>query len=224
MGFFRPFRRTSQVRLCSDTYSLTSTGKIDGIVDAVRKREGKDRLLLVVSHFPKTFFQVQDAFNREEVPYEILEESTTGDLVEHWRQEANHGRVMLALARFLKLDLAEEPNYSRLLFSVISCERHPLARHDRDLREFCGQLNCPTRLGYFVSLQDPVVKPLVGDWTELVLRQMGLRDHELVTSHLVSRRLESGFRKLERRVVEEQLADSPEEWIRLNAPWLVSRT
>lgn len=221
MGFFHTIRRASQVRVCSDTFSISVAGKIKGIIDAIRQRQGQDRFLLVVSHFPETFFQIQDAFNRERIEYDILEGPTSGEMIEQWRQEANHGRVRLSLASFLKLDVDEEPAYYRIPSSIVVCERHPLPRHDRRIREFCGQLACPMRMGYFVSLQDPIVKPLVGDWTEMVLRQMGLRDHELVTSHLVSRRLETGFRKLDRRIVDEQPADSPHEWLRLNAPWLL---
>ena len=221
MGFFRTIRRSSQVLACSDTYSLSVPSKTKGIIDAVRQRENQDRFLLVVSHFPETFFQIQDAFNDEGIAYELVEEPTSGDIVDQWRDEANHGRVRLALASLLQTDLDDEPRYQRTPSSMIVCERHPLPRHDRRLREFCGYLGCPMRLGYFVSLKDPIVKPLVGEWTEMVLRQMGLRDHELVTSHLVSRRLEVGFRKLDRRVIEEHAADSPDEWLRLNAPWLL---
>lgn len=218
MGFFGNIRRRSRVELCSDTYSLSVENKFHAIVSAIKERTPLDRYVLLVAHFPSTFFRLQDELDRAELPYELVDEPPTDQMLEAW--QAGAGTIRLALSPLLYLE--EESAIGRLhkKSSLIVAERHLLPQHDQRLLDFARDLGSPMRMGYFVSLRDCAVAPFIGEWTEIVLKQMGFQDNELITSHLVSRRLEQCYRKLARKVSEEQTADSPEEWLRLNAPWI----
>jgi hypothetical protein len=52
------------------------------------------------------------------------------------------------------------------------------------------------RLGYLLSLQDPVIRYCIHPTAIEVLKQLGLRDQQLVTSEMVSRILEKHLQRL----------------------------
>jgi hypothetical protein len=47
---------------------------------------------------------------------------------------------------------------------------------------------------------------------------MGLNEQELITSSMMSRRMQVVLARVERELLQEQSADSPTEWWQLNGP------
>lgn len=224
MGIFGKISRPSRVRQCSDSISLTTENKFKGLAQAILKRGQKDCFLLVVAHFQETFFRLQDALEEHKLDYQIVDSPITADKTMSWLDPPRPGSIHLALASLLDDSDVGLEQTVRKEGSLIVAERHPNPVHDRTLLRFAQQAVCPLRLGYFIALRDPAVQPLIGDWAELVLKQLGMQEHELITSQLVSRRLELGYRKIERAIVEERPAESQQEWLDLNYPKLRKQT
>lgn len=223
MGMFRDFGRSFRVRHCSDTFSLAVESKFHGIADAIHQRNAKDGFLLLVAHFPETFFQMQDALGEASISYDIVDAPVDPSVTARWQEDSNREQVYLTLANFLEPEPQSSHRPRNRESSIIVAERHPLPSRDKQIAKFAGNTLEPIRLGYFLALRDPAVAPFLGEWAELVLKQLGMDDHELITSQLVSRRLEFAYRKIEYRLEDEIEADSQSEWLEANARWLPKR-
>ncbi len=133
------------------------------------------------------------------------------------------GIIQLTLAEMI-LDESDRQNdrIDQKKIAVVAFERHPELARDVLLREVVRNSLAKTELGYFLSLQDPVVRRSVSDTALTVLRQLGLNDHDLITSSLVTKRMDSMLRKIAKQIerdgTEIQPADSAREWLDQNLP------
>jgi hypothetical protein len=102
-------------------------------------------------------------------------------------------------------------------------ERHPNLMEDRRIDQFARIWPFSVRLGYLLSLQDPVIEYCIHPNIIEVLKQLGLRDQQLVTSGIITRRLEKVLQRVNlpprssssgRSITE----DSAEEWLKQLPP------
>ncbi len=184
------------------------------MLSAARHCLARDEAVLLIAHFPATFWRIQDLLHEQAIPYEIAGSSVTPEqLLEH--HERRRRVVLLVLAEAIervedrKLTLPPRP----IEINALVAERYPLPVRDERLGEFFRQLPFSVRMGYFLSLQDPCLRLAVNDTLIQLMQQLGLKPGEMISSHLVSRRLSQWQRKLATRSVEDCPAESPEEWL-----------
>ena len=96
-------------------------------------------------------------------------------------------------------------------------ERHPLEIHDQRIENFGRRLRRPVEIGYFLALDDEIINQFISPGMIHLLRQLGLREQELITSHMVTRKLNQATRKLNKQILQEQPADSAADWFQLNS-------
>lgn len=212
------FRRKSRPRhrRIQESYALREAGKWRAIGEAIEEVAGQGEPLLLVAHFPETFVRFQNHLHTWQRDYELVERPITPrDVFEN--PAFTGDRRYLALAEMLEPSGTPLPPRERAGgLSVVVAERHPLARHDVRLEQFVAELDLPTRIGYFLALDDPLPRAAVGDMAVTVMRQLGLNEHELIASHLLTRRIDRFTRRLDATVAREHLADSPAEWLERN--------
>ncbi|HAN96060.1 MAG TPA: hypothetical protein DCQ98_00875 [Planctomycetaceae bacterium] len=205
--------------LFPDSYGLDRASVWPGVRRAIERQQAQDDLVLLVTHFPTTYFELQELLDRWEIPHHVLRPGLNpADLPLRSVARNETGLrepapVALALAEMLVADGGPIAIDRRRNVSVIVVERHPLSRHDLRLESFARRLPTRTRLGYFVALDDDAIGPFLGDWTLLLLDQFGMNRHELIVSDLISRRLFRSRRRLERLVRDETPCDSPRRWL-----------
>ena len=96
-------------------------------------------------------------------------------------------------------------------------DRHPEPFRDAALEQFARDFPATTRMGYFLALNDRVLHPVVNETTLTVLKQMGIEDRGLVSSGIISKRINKVLaREQKKRTREGTPADSAEEWFELN--------
>lgn len=196
MGFFDWFRREKRhLELRDDMIWLSRDAKLKGIAKAV-----------------------EACFAEPEPPVEVLLvahfEDTLG-MLEPLVSSVRPARVALAVD-LDRIQAALGPLSDEQRLDAIVAERHPLSRHDEGVLEFCRELPCRCRVGFHMSLDDPLLKVFAGDWVEGVLQQLGMREDEPLESHLVTRRIRAAQRKIERLAATDLRAPSAEEWMELN--------
>ena len=104
------------------------------------------------------------------------------------------------------------------IIEIIVAERHPLQAHDTAVAEFAESLPCRCRLVHHVSLEDPLMRMFAGEWVQSVLKQLGIKENEVIESRMVTRRLQQAAQKIERQAVSDLPADSAGEWLERNCP------
>lgn len=223
-ALFDRIARWIRVRERQDAYALSVSGKLHGTIAAIEECLTTSHAVLVVAHFPSTFFQLQEILEPSSIDYRIVQSPLTPNAMLDEMEQTEKPLVLLALADLLdtETDAKTQPSNQQQA-SIIMCERHPLLAREGVVRKFGESIGCRVIIGRLASFEDPTVFPFLGEWTELVMKQLGFNDQFLMHSEIVSRRLERGYRRLEKLMGEEQPADSPEEWMKLNIPKAMKR-
>ena len=71
--------------------------------------------------------------------------------------------------------------------------------------------------GYFLSLNDAVLRMTIDDQVIEILKQLGL-DDELISSTMVTRRLETVLRRTSNDFRGDTPCNSATEWLQVNGP------
>ena len=172
--------------------------------------------VFLAAHFPEEFFRLQTLLNEEKIAYRIL----TRPLDHQWYADFEHqseGIVHLALAEFLTKTTfnGNEAFESRL--DLIVVDRHPEPFQDDALEQFGRDFPAVTKMGYFLALEDRVLRSVINETTLMVLKQMGIEDQGLISSGIISKRISKVLKREQKaRTGVGQTADSPELWYQLN--------
>ncbi len=176
---------------------------------------------LVVAHFPATFRAFADLLTSRAVAFESystpFEGSRLGDLSEYRLA----GRILLALAQALPVKPPSRLNQITtrdLEINVLAVEHHPLPSLDDRLSEFAASLPCPSRLGFYDSLDGPLMRRFDGAQIAQLMARLGLSDNECISSPMVDRTIRSAQQRIARRVSNPMTTDSAEQWFQQNLP------
>jgi hypothetical protein len=101
--------------------------------------------------------------------------------------------------------------------AIIVLERHPVIEHDLRIEKIARSLPVRVEYGHYLSLDDSVVRLVVNETTVKILQQLGMNDHELIASTMVTRRLKKVLRRMQSSFQFDHDADSAAEWIALNS-------
>ena len=207
--------RKSNFQLFQDHYARTYDSMFAGLLEAITIRLEKGDTVFLLAHFQATFLELQERIEETEIEYSIMAEAIDFSVVERL-SEVRPNRVHLSMTQMLASDSQVLESKGNTDVSVVVCERHPMPSYDQLINQWCRQLAFPVELGYLLSLDDPVVSHVISESVKQLLEQFGMGENELVTSSMVSRRLNSVLKRKAAKVVNEVKADSSREWLKLN--------
>ena len=199
-----------------DSFAMTRANLWAKLQIAIAQQQNEGRRVWIVTHFADTFVEIQNLLADWQVEYQICEQEIRPQSAFESTRDQN-GSVLLILSDLITLtDAAPATFDDSVAIAIIAVERHPLVENDQKLEEFAKRLSCPVRFGYYLAIDDVVVSRAVSETTIQILRQLGMKDHELITSNMITRRLEKVLTKERKQFTKNQRADSAEEWYRLN--------
>ena len=183
---------------------------------AIERRKKLDAAILLVAHFQSTFIRTQEFLEQFNIDYLVSGAVLRPeDLAEFGR--VSRGSVLLTLAGSLdEMSLARHVIPQAVDVSVRVLERHPIPAEDRRIESLCRLWPFRMRLGYFLALDDAVQCRCIHPTTVVLLQQLGLRDHELITSHMLTQRIETVLTREALQNKSQRPAESPEQWFALN--------
>lgn len=186
-------------------------------IDRLFKNNGR---VVMIAHFPEMFETIEQQLNEWELDFSIPEALVP---LEWFVGSADRPRLMLCLAAQLRKSRTDDHLPRAQVAETLSLmvmERHPWVPNDHRLKAIASQSRVRNELGYLLSLDDPVLEDLINETAITLLRQMGMDDHGLVTSMMVTRRINRALNRRKSKlkdVAEEFLpADSSTEWMELN--------
>lgn len=202
-----------------DSFARSLQGKWQGIRSALQEiTSDRAHVAVLVTHFADAFTQLQDTLEESQINYEVL----TGKLNRQWFASLPDAecRVWLTLAEMLepfppqaKDQLAAD---QPVRISVLVAEKHPLASRDEHVQEFCQTLPCKVKWGYFLSFEDALVGKLVDERALKILDMFGMGQYEMISSKMVSNRLNVALKKMQSNYHSQQPADSAAQWLENN--------
>lgn len=150
-------------------------------------------------------------------------------VVAHFPDCLDELEALVATRRFyddrLYITLAEDlPKVSRRVGDgsgdalLIVGEKHPLRSHDDQILDCARSLNGGFEVIFHVSLEDTIMRRFAGEWVIGTLRQLGMKEDEMIQNPMVSRQLSQAQDKIARRAFGDSRAKSAEEWFQANFP------
>lgn len=217
MPLFGFLKRRIETR--PDLVWQTSARKWDGLADEVERLLGEDALVIVVAHFKTTLADAHAALQP------IVPACSVCDFrIDRGRllcdvDERCTGRLWLATAEQLGCDDLPSPGIDRTrCVSVIVVERHPLRARDAAVEAFARSVPFRCRLGYHISLEDPLLGVFTNAWAGRVFRMLGFSPDDPISGDLFARHLRRAHKKIERQAIGDEPCDSAEEWLARNCP------
>ncbi|QEG22814.1 hypothetical protein MFFC18_26990 [Mariniblastus fucicola] len=183
------------------------------IAASIRLQQSMGKSVWLVAHFLETFTDAQSMLEEHGLDYFVETEPVTIDWFrDHANAAGDQVRLLLAdLAEPLVLD-PESPFESELRVAMMVVERHPFGPRDDLVVEFASSLPAKVELGYFLALDDVLVQTMVPPQMIDLLKAMGLQEHDLISSSMVTKRLQKLIERTSRETKEDRVAESATDW------------
>jgi hypothetical protein len=199
MGLFDWFKGTSSnVTVLDDVIWLTRRAKLNGIGQAVSNRLAKPEdpvAIILVAHFPDCLDELR----------QIVEQLGPSD------------SITAARADSLKTQTASGMSFdASQTIELLVAERHPLPSHDEAVLNFAQALPCKCRIAHHLSLEDPMVRAICGEWVEGLLKKLGMAEDEAIESKMVARQIKTAQQKFGSKFLTDYPADSAQQWLERN--------
>ncbi|MEM9942876.1 MAG: hypothetical protein AAF939_15030 [Planctomycetota bacterium] len=212
MGIFDWFRNRSGFRQFDDSFALHHSAALDHIKEIVLGNGSTGKNLWLIAHFPIAFVELQNHLESWQVNYEVVTEPIDANgMSDVFKDPTSIKLVLSPLIPTVEYPL--EPSDSPVTQGLLIVDRHPLITHDKRILQFAR--NCPYKveLGYVLSLDHPVLKLVVTDSLVELMGQLGMRKDELISSSMVSRRLEKKLTRLSALFTGDGPEESAESWL-----------
>ncbi len=204
MGWLSWILRRPNFHRIDDSYAMDRQNLWPSLKTAISHQLQQGHPIWIVVHFAETFTTVQDLLGQWSIDYQIVDQVLQPkDALDHLQDSAEG--VSLVLSDLLTV--SETANLTRddsQTLSMIVVERHPLAVQDREVEQFARLIPCPVQLGYFLAIDDLVIRQVVNQTTIEILKQLGMKDHELITSNMITRRINQFLNRAERHYISNQ--------------------
>jgi len=190
---------SNRTQIFPDHYALTQAALEQSICAAAKAQAKLGDLVFLLAHFPDTFAKTQDVLEANQVDYGVSASPID------WSRNVVSIRsklsdINLALAEVFLRGLTASAVHDKhdLNISIIVVEKHPLFSVDRRLQQNFREIPRTVKAGYYLSFEQPVIKTVVSDHVQTLMKQFGMGNHSLVTSELISRRVTRRLKHFER--------------------------
>ncbi len=199
-----------------DCMWLTSAARNRGVCRAIKEAADDTPLILVAAHFPASLEEFQTSLTEAGIEHDRLDRPFTASQLDGRSNRSS--RVLLTLCRQLQPDPFPNPSLAQEPILILVGERHFLRKHDDAVLAFAESLSRPCVVTFHLSLEDPLLRPIGGEWVQGVLLHLGATEQAPIESEMISRRIPDAQVRFARYAEDEKEADSAEEWLQLNVP------
>jgi hypothetical protein len=225
MGLFDwLFSKRSTVRFEAARVFITEGAKWKAFVSLVRDRCGAGSPILVLAYFPATLRVAAQKLAEAEFSSETVDRPLRPDDVPRvlpmpFMQQA----LLVPLPALLGDDQPSDRPLRPTSVSptIIIPEVHPLRDAERRLHAFAETIPMEVRIESLASLDEPLIARFSGPWVQDILRKLGMKEDEEITSPLLSRQIRAAQDRILARVTSFEPADSAEEWMQRNVPEVI---
>ncbi len=217
MRLFDWFKSNPSCKRFDDAFALNRPALWKAIKQTIDSPLQANKPIWLVTHFLDTYSALQDQLDQWQVDYEIVSQPIDPSQLERTGLLSD-STIKLVLAQLIPESDPQylESDYSQTLVMIV-VERHPQLLHDQKIDSFAQSAPVRVEYGYFLSLEDDVVKLIVNETSLKVLKQLGMNEHELITSHMVTSRLNKVLGRMSETFVSDHPADSAKQWLEENS-------
>jgi len=222
MGVLDWLFKKSNFHRVDDTFALKREMLWEGIRKTLQSPSQENRSTWLVMHFMDTFTEIQERLEEWGLEYEIVSTKLNASQLDRTGLITNQS--FPAPLKLILSALVPAPQDSTGLLppdpdkhvAMIMLERHPQIRHDQRLEAFARSVPLLVEFGYFLALDDPTVLLSFDEKIVQILQQLGLKN-QLVSSNMVTKRLETVLKRISNDFSGDTPCDSAKEWLLVNS-------
>lgn len=215
MGLF-DFLKAPTWRLHPDTFALDRVNLYARIEQTIREQLGQKKTVILAAHFPDEFFRLQDQLAAWNLDYCMVTRSLDRQWMLDYRDHDTSVPFLSLAEMLIDSRFHNEPPWPHKV-ALMMLDRHPLASRDESLKQLAAQFPASVELGYFMAMDDRILRESIPASMIDLLRQMGFDDHGLITSSIVFKRVRRWLAEIEKDLETPPVAaDSVEQWFDLN--------
>ena len=206
LGFHRQFEHVP------DTFTQRRAKIVNAIVDVAHKETKKGRQVLLLSHFPEAFAEIAQALEDRAVQYVTLDGN---EPVIQVHKTATSQIPLPAIGwtgSFFELPLDEIDQLDAPL-SIVVIERHPRPEYDRVLVKNFRRISNDVRIGWYLSFEDPVVQTCIGHNGIELMKLLGMKQDDVVTSEMLGNRITRMLRSKTMKCDPSIEFESARQWV-----------
>lgn len=214
MNLFRWLFRLPHFGREPDSFTIKREQLWPQVLKAIRYQQQQGCVIWIVAHFADQFSEIQARLGQWQIEYQLVMKTVSPSTIVDMSR-GHHQVVFLGLAELLSPATVATSNFDESTkLCIISIERHPLLDFDQRLENAVSQIPCRVKFGYYLALEDPVFgsisQPIIAS-----LKQLGLKDDELINSYATTRSIERVQKKRAASYDATLRADSAREWMLL---------
>lgn len=200
-----------------DAFALNRSALWRSLQQTVTDPQHAAKSIWLVVHFVDTFTSLQAELESWRVDYEVVTQPIDPNHLER------SGLLSCAQIKVVLSELIPESKGAVLLdtipdnqIAMIVVERHPQIKYDDQIESFARMLPVAVEMGYYLSLDDEVIRLVINETSIEILQQLGMNEHELIASRMVTRRLNIMLKRISENFDSDERADSAQQWLEVN--------
>ncbi len=164
-------------------------------------------------HFQDTFSDCQTMLEQHGIEYFI----ETEPMSETWFRDHSDdaGKLVHLLLADLTAPFVADPESEIQVpyrVAMMVAERHPYGPKDEQLLNFAASLPAKVEVGYFLAMEDELVKRLVPEQVIDLLKTMGLQEQDLISSAMLTKQMRRFIRRGAETSDVAGDAESAQQW------------
>lgn len=201
------------VILSEDKVWFDEARKLEHICADVATSLANGQSVLLLSHFEGSLVDLAASLRLKGISYERFSSLNPAELC-----ASAPGKVWLGLARAFQLANEMSSRSADPALEIIIAEHHPMHSRDQEVVEAAGKLACQSRLSFYFSLDDPVMKHFATETIKALFERLGIDKNECISHPLINTAVRNAQEKIESKVGKDVPTLSAADWFKYNLP------
>lgn len=185
--------------------------KYQGLYEDIKETINLGGKTLIFTHFAKTYEEIAFVLEQMSVNFYRFQKGDDTAILS-FNQVAVFQADTLQSHTIKQLQSLIVPKSDR--FCII--EHFPMREHDDTLLDTLAEINVEVKPTFYISLDDAVLKPFIGENLAEMLEKLGMKPEECISHPLVAKSIVNVQEKLEKQAKNNKMTYSVEEWLKTN--------
>jgi preprotein translocase subunit SecA len=199
------------VTIKDDRVWFDETHKLEQLWKDVAACQASQTNLLLLSHFEETLARLGTLLRAKEIHHEPFSSLSPSELC-----RSSSGKVWLgAAAAFRAGSEITAPGAGGSL-EILVAEHHPFQSRDQQIVDAAAKLSCHVQLGFYFSLDDPVMEYFGADTIRALFERLGIDKNESISHQLINNAVRNAQEKIESKIGRDVSTYSAADWFKYN--------
>lgn len=194
-----------------DRVWFDETHKLEQLWKDVATCQASQTNVLLLSHFEGTLARLDALLRANEIHHERFSSLNPSELC-----RSSSGKVWLGAAASFRAGHEIAAPEAGGSLQILVAEHHPFQSRDQQIVDAATKLSCRAQLGFYFSLDDPVMEYFGADTVRALFERLGIDKSECISHQLINNAVRNAQEKIESKVGRDVPTYSASDWFKYN--------